>query len=167
MRGGDEQRPLRCDEAALDRARGFHQLGGEHHVDIARHRQQAEHGLAPRRARGRLRKQLDIIDRCAGALRDAGNRGCLREKAAMLREIDNPIRKHAAAFAAQRHDCDRDRPYPGDLPGDFPDELGVHPVAQPPAKLRSLRANRAPITALLTFCLSRSQRVGLVMTQAR
>jgi Tripartite tricarboxylate transporter family receptor len=49
------------------------------------------------------------------------------------------------------------------LPGD----LGVHLEAQAPAKRCSLRPTRAPITALLTFCLSRSQRVGLAMMEAR
>jgi len=33
----------------------------------------------------------------------------------VLRDIDNPIRKHAAALAAKRNDGDGDRPYSGDL----------------------------------------------------
>ncbi len=59
------------DEAALDRARRLHQLGGEHHVDVARHRHQRQHRLAPGRLRGDLGKQLDVVDGRAGALRDA------------------------------------------------------------------------------------------------
>ncbi len=113
--GRDEQRPLRRDEAAFDRACGFHQFGGEHDVDVSRHGQQAKHGLAPCDPRGCLRKQLDVIDRRAGTLRDARNRGRLREIAAMLCEIDDPVSEHAAALAAQRHNCDGDRPYLGDL----------------------------------------------------
>ena len=39
-----------------------------------------------------------------------GHRGRLREIAAVLGEIDDPVRQHAAAFAADRDDGDGDRP---------------------------------------------------------
>ncbi len=114
MGGSDEQRPLRRDEAALHRARGFHQLGGEHDVDVARHRHQRQHRRAARRLRGRFRKQFDVIDGGAGALRDARHGGRLGEIPAVLGKIDDPVGKHAAALAAERNHCNGDRPHRGD-----------------------------------------------------
>ncbi len=113
MGGSDEQRPLRRDEAALHRARGFHQLGGEHDVDVARHRHQRQHRRAARRLRGRFRKQFDVIDGGAGALRDARHGGRLGEIPAVLGKIDDPVGKHAAALAAERNHCNGDRPHRG------------------------------------------------------
>ena len=52
---------------------------------------------------------FEVIHRCPGALGDAGNRGRLREIAAVLREIDDPVGQNAAAFAAEGNNCDRDR----------------------------------------------------------
>jgi hypothetical protein len=89
-------------------ARRFHQLGGEDDVDVARHRHQRQH----RRQAGRLgvgaREQLDVVDRRAGALRDAGHRGRLAQVAVLLGELDDPVGQDAAAFAADGEDRDLD-----------------------------------------------------------
>ncbi len=159
MGGGDQQRPVGRDEAALDRARRLHQLGGEHHVDVARHRQEPQHRLAPGRLGGDLRKQLDVIDGGAGALGDAGHRRGLRQIAAVLRQIDDPVRQHAAAFAAERNHGDGDRPDLGNL--------SVHRPVQAAARRRSMRRCSQPMTAPRTLSLRRSQRVGLAMIEAR
>ena len=96
--------------------------------------------------------------RSTGALGHARYRGRLREIAAMLGEIDDPVRQHAAAFAAERNHRDGDRPHCGDF--------GVHP-AQAAARPRSMRRCSHPITVVRTFSFRRSQRVGLAMTLAR
>ena len=69
----------------------------------------ASTGSRPAACAASFGKQLDVVDRGAGALRDAGHRGGLREVAAVLREIDDPVRQHAAALAAERDDGDGDR----------------------------------------------------------
>ena len=51
VRRGDQRRAVRRDEAALHGAAGFHQLRGEHHVDVARQRHQRQHRRAAVRAR--------------------------------------------------------------------------------------------------------------------
>ena len=165
----DEQRLVRRDEAALDRARAFHQFGRQHHVDVAGHRHQGQHRVAPGRLRRALGEQLEIIDRGAGALGDPGHRCRLREIAAVIGEIDDPVRQHAAAFAAERNHGDGDRPYLG--------ALSVHRRGQAAAPARSgedvsawrasMRRCNQPITAPRTLSLSRSQPVGLAMIEAR
>ena len=65
----------------------------------------ASTGSAPAPGGG-LREQLEVVDRRAGALGDAGHRGRLREIAAVLGEVDDPVGEHAAAFAAHREDGD-------------------------------------------------------------
>ena len=55
------------------------------------------------------RQHLDVIDRGAGALRDAGHRGRLREPALRLGKRDDPVGQHAAALAAHRQHGDGDR----------------------------------------------------------
>ena len=109
VRRRDQRRPVRRDEAALDGARRFHQLGGEDDVDVARHRHQRQH----RRQAGRFgvgaREQLDVVDRRAGALGDARHRGRLGEVAVLLGELDDPVREDAAALAADGEDRDLDR----------------------------------------------------------
>ena len=109
MGGGDEQRALRRDEAALDGARAFHQLGGEHDVDIARDRHQREHRRAASRLRGRFGEQFDVIDGGAGALRDARHRSGLRDPVLALRQRHDPVDQHAAALAAHRQHGDAKR----------------------------------------------------------
>ena len=153
MGRGDEQRPVRRDEAALHRARGLHQLGGEHDIDVARHRHQREHRLAAGRLRRRFGEQFDVVDRRAGALGDAGNGGRLREIAAVLGKIDDPVRQHAAALAAQRNHGDGDRPRR--------QRSGVHLARHAAARRASMRRCRAPITALRSFVLEPVPRRGI------
>ena len=47
---------------------------------------------------------LDVVDRRAGALGDARDRGRLREVAVALGDIDDPVGEHAAALPADRQD---------------------------------------------------------------
>ena len=64
----------------------------------------ANTGCAPALAR----RHLDIIDRRAGALRDARHRGGLRGPTLCLRERDDRIGEHASALSAHGDDRDRD-----------------------------------------------------------
>ena len=66
-------------QAALNRAAGLGQLGGDDAIDIARDRHQRHDRLASGRSAARPRKELEVVDRRAGALRHTGHRGRLRE----------------------------------------------------------------------------------------
>ena len=97
--------------------------------------------------------ELDVVDRRAGALRDAGHRGGLREVAVVLAEVDDPVGEHAAALAAHGEDRDLDR------------LVSCHRCA---VRRRSARAALAsprcsqPITAPRTRSRRRSQPLGLL-----
>ncbi len=112
--GGDQRRALLRHQAALHRAAGFHQLGGDQHVHVARRGDQRQH----RRGAGGLgrgaREQLQVVDGGAGALRHAGHRGGLRDVAVGLAQGDDPVGEHAAALAAHGQDGDLDRLGVGD-----------------------------------------------------
>ena len=97
------------DEAVLDRAHCFEQLGGHHQVHAARHRRQAQHGGAAAEFGVSLEMDFDVVGGRAGTLRHAGNRGGLRRMAGARGDLDQPFGQHAAAFAAQRGDQYRDR----------------------------------------------------------
>ena len=81
MGGGDQRRALGRHQPAQHRAAGLHQLRGQHDVDVAWRRHQREHriGAVARR------RHLDVVDRRAGALRDAGHGSRLRRVALQLR----------------------------------------------------------------------------------
>ena len=81
--GGDQRGAVRRHEAAQDRAAGLHEFGGDHDVDVAGRRHQRQDRLA---AVAR-RHHLDVVDRGAGALGDAGHRGRLRDPALALGEL--------------------------------------------------------------------------------
>ena len=66
-------------------------------------------GLLPPSSRVGDRKDFDVVGRRAGALGDAGNRRALRAVARAHGGVDQPLGEHAAAFAAERGDQDRDR----------------------------------------------------------
>ncbi len=119
----------------------------------------ASTGSRPAACAATLGEQLEIVDRRAGALGDPGHRRRLREIAAVVGEIDDPVRQHAAAFAAERNHGDGNRSHLGGLP--------VHrrgQVAAPEADARfaaesadaissgraSMRRCSQPITALRT-----------------
>ena len=70
-------RPRRIDAA------GLHELRGHHDVDVAGRRHQRQDRLAA----VQRRHHLDVIDRGAGALGDAGHRGRLRDPAMVLGEL--------------------------------------------------------------------------------
>jgi hypothetical protein len=148
----DEGGALRRYQSALQRAPGLHQLGGDHHVEFARHRRQRQHRL--RAGRDCLaRKQLQVIDSGAGALRHARHGGRLRHEAVVLRQVDQPVGQDAAALAAHGEQRDRD---------------GTRLChAASPSRRESMRACSQPITLPRTRCLKRSQRVGLLMISAR
>ena len=100
---GDQRRAVGRHQSAQNGAAGFDQFGGKHDVDFARRRHQRE----DRRAAGFRRQHLDVVDRGAGALRDAGHRGRLRVPALRLGKFHDPVGEHAAALSAHRHDGDR------------------------------------------------------------
>ncbi|MCY1506894.1 hypothetical protein D9M68_411530 [compost metagenome] len=108
VRGGDERGAVARDQPTLHRAAGFHELGGKHHVDIARQRHQREHGAPAVGLRLRIGVQLDVIDGRAGALGHAWHRGGLGDIAVGLAHVDDPVGKHAAALPAHSEDGDLD-----------------------------------------------------------
>ena len=67
-------------------------------------------GSRPAAVGGGLRKELEVIDRGAGALRDARHGGRLRQVTLGLGDPDQPIGEHAATLAAQGGDGQLDRP---------------------------------------------------------
>ena len=158
MGRGDQRGAVRRDEAAGDRATGFHQFGRQHDIDIARHRHQRQHRLLV--ACGGFREQLDIIDGGAGTLRDTRHRRHLREIAAMFGEVDDPVGEHAAALPAHGEDRDGDRANARRTAGI--DQRGVHAVTI----FRSSRRWKKPITASRMRCRKRSHPVGLSMIEA-
>ncbi len=94
MRGCNQRRAVGCDESALHGAPGLHEFRRKHDIDVARRRHQREDGRA-----FAFRNHLDIVDRRAGALRDARHRGRLRIPAVPLGEVDDPVSDDAAALA--------------------------------------------------------------------
>ena len=106
----DQRRLLRADEALLHRPADLHQLGRDHHVDVARARIQVEHRLDVAGLGIGLGHDLDIVGRRTRALGHAGDRCRLHRQAGLARRIDQPGGQHAAAFAAHRRDDDGDRP---------------------------------------------------------
>ena len=109
VRRRDQRRPVGRDEAALDGAPALHQLGREDDVDVARQRHERQHRLGAVALGVALRIELDVVDRRAGALGDAGHRRRLREPAVRLAEVDDPVGEDAAALAAHGQDRDLDR----------------------------------------------------------
>ena len=105
MGRGDERRLVGRHQAAQDRSAGLHELRRHHHIDIARRRHEREDG---RDAVSR-RQRLDVVDRRAGALRDARH-GCrLRRPPHMLGDLDDPVRQHPAALPAHGENGDGER----------------------------------------------------------
>ena len=91
VRRGDERRAVGRDEAALDGAARFHEFGADDDVDLARYGHQRQHRP---KALGRIRRQrqrLDVIDGCAGALRDARHRRRLRHPTLRLAQRHDPV----------------------------------------------------------------------------
>ena len=78
----DQGGAVRRHQAAQDGAAGLDQFGGKHDVDFALRRHQRQ----DRRAAPLRRQHLDVIDRGAGALRDARHRGRLGMPALRLGE---------------------------------------------------------------------------------
>ncbi len=101
----DHRGAAACHQAALQRTAGFHQLGGDHDVDVARRGHQRHHRLLV----ALPLDQLHVIDGGPGALRHAGHRRGLRPPAGTHAERDDPIDQHAAALAAEGEDRDVDR----------------------------------------------------------
>lgn len=157
--GCDQRGAIRRHEAAQDRPAGLHELRRHHHVDVAGRRHQRQDRLAAVERRHRL----DIVDRGAGALGDAGHRGRLRDPAMVLGQLNDPVGQHAATLATHRDDRDGDRPL-GCLAGGGegqPDRLVSHANASSAGRRRSRRRCNQPITAIATLDLNLSQPVGL------
>ena len=127
VRRGDERRAIGRDQPALHGAARLHQLGADHDVDLAGHRHQRQHGTA---ARAVGFNGLDVVDRGARALGDAGHRRRLRQPALPLDQRHDPVDQHAAALAAHRHHRDGGRP--SRVEGWRGDD-GVHRVLRPAA----------------------------------
>ncbi len=106
----DQRRAVSGDVTILDRAPGLEQLGGDGDVDVAGTGIEAENRPAPGEHGIRRRKDLDIIGRRAGALRDARDRGTLHGEVGRHRSGDQPVRQNAAALAAESADQDGKRP---------------------------------------------------------
>ena len=66
-------------------------------------------GSRPARSGRGARKELQIINRRAGALRHAGHGRGLREVIFRLGDLDEPIGEHSAALPAQRRNRQFDR----------------------------------------------------------
>jgi hypothetical protein len=107
--GHDQGGAVGRDETALDRASGLHQLGADHHVHVAGHRHQRQHGIGAAGRDCAPREQFDVVDRGARALRHARDGSHLRQVAVVLAHIDDPVRQDAAAFAPHGEDGDPDR----------------------------------------------------------
>ena len=106
VRGSDQRGQIGTDETARHGAAGLHQFRSNDDIDIARRRHQRQHRHFAGGLDGGFGKYLDEIDGGAGALRHAGDGGVLRQIAVGFGEIDNPLRQHTAALAAQRHHRD-------------------------------------------------------------
>ena len=78
VRRGDERGALGADVAVLHRAAGLDQLGGDHDVDVAGAGVSESTGSLPFRVDFLSRKDLQVVRRRAGALRDARNGRRLR-----------------------------------------------------------------------------------------
>jgi hypothetical protein len=106
----DHERAVRADIACGHDAPRFQELGCDHEIDVPRHGIQPQHRHAVLQRSPRHRMDLDVVRRCAGPLRDAGDRRALRDVAGLRRGIDDPFGEHAATLAAQRADEYRYRP---------------------------------------------------------
>ncbi len=103
----DHGRAVGRHHAGAGLAHHLEQLAADQQVDAAGHGIQAEHGpTAVELALGSW-KDLHVVGRRAGALRDAGDRRGLHCVAAGARGVDQPVGQHAAAFAAERAQQDR------------------------------------------------------------
>ncbi len=142
---GDHHGALGTHHSGLDDARGFQELRGDREIDAAGNGQQRQDRPSSAERARRLRPDLDVIRRRAGALRDAGDRRALRRMSCGIGEVDQPFGEHAAAFSAERRDQDRDG------------TLHVH----------STRGCSNPMMAPRTRAATRSRHPGLLMTSPR
>jgi hypothetical protein len=104
----DQPRPIPAHVACLQHAPGLEQFGRDGKIHAPGHRIEAEHRHTSAERRARRGKHFDVIGRCAGALRDAGNRRALRDVSGTGGGFDEPLGQHAAPLAAERADQDRD-----------------------------------------------------------
>ncbi len=159
---GDQRRPVGRDEAAQHRTAGLHELGRHHHVEISRRRHEREHRL-----RAILRRRhLDVIDGCAGALRDARHGSRLRRPPLRFRKPDDPVGEHAAALSAHGENGERDAlGRPSRCAGR---DVAAHAASSTRrTRPRFRRASNQPITLARRAAMRRSQPVGLWRTSAR
>ncbi len=106
MRGRDDRRARRRADAAFQHPCGFQQFRADEHVDLPGNGGESE----DRRRRTFFRpRELDVVRRRAGALRNTRRRRCLGQQAFGARRVHDPVGQHAAALAAERGDQDRDR----------------------------------------------------------
>ena len=127
----------------LDGAARLDQLRRRHQVEPARRGRQRQHRFTPSKLGARHRVDLDVVGRCARALRDSRDRGALHRESPPGGRVDQPVGQNTAALAA--HGCDQDT----DRARHCTSSEGV----------RVLRASR-PITAPRMPAMKRSQRPG-------
>ena len=66
-------------------------------------------GSRPSSLGARARKELQVIDRSAGALRDPGHGGALDDVAARFGDLDEPVGQHPATLPAEGGDRQLER----------------------------------------------------------
>ena len=96
------------DEAIRAGAAGFRQFGCDHQIDVAGLRIERHHGLWLAGLQ-LLAKHLDVVGRCAGALRDAGNRCRLANQILVTRCGQNPVGHDTATLTAKCGNQNGDR----------------------------------------------------------
>ena len=166
VRRGDQGRAVRCDQTAQDRAARFHQLGGDHDVDLALGRHQRQ----DRRVALLRRQHLDVVEGRAGALGDPRHRGRLGVPALGFGKLHDPVGQHAAALAAHGENRNGDRPLGGESRQG--PRYVVHLSRFPRQSAKTIRPAsrrrcRKPITARRSPEMRRSNQFGLWMMSAR
>lgn len=147
--GAHEDSSLRGDESPLHCTGRLHELGGDHHIHIARKGHQRHHRA---RVAAGMQHNLHVVHGGTGALRDSGHRGALRHVTVMLGKVNQPVGEDPAALAAHREHCDADQPWR------FPTQTDS-PIDQRALRAASRRCSHA-ITALRSRWRSRSQAEG-------
>ncbi len=155
MGGGDQRRPVRRHQSALDRPPGFHQFRGDNHVDVAGHRHQREHRAHGCVAGGSFR-------------RSRSSRRCVARRPAP-RSIARP--SPCASASATIQSASTPPPWPPIAMMAMVIGRSAASVMRPSQasskRLASRRRCRRPITAWRIRASSRSHRVGLLMRSAR
>ena len=85
------------------------ELGRDDAIDVTGDGHQRHDRLAAGRIRRRSRKELEVVDRGSGSLRDPGDGGRLHDVAAGLGDLDQPVREYPAPLPSEGGDRQLDR----------------------------------------------------------